>query len=524
MRLKSWIGSLAVLYTCSFATCNRIHNSNKDAPAFGVFQDQVPVLKGKPDNQVIRIQIPASGNIAQRLTVVNISLKGTTNIKDIKALRLYYTGIATGFRNRNLFASATPATGIITLFGSLELKPGNNNLWLSVELDEQASLEHRIDAVVNSIVVNGKQLTRSTDFAGISQRIGIALRKSGDDKVNTYRIPGIVTTKAGTLISVYDIRYDNSADLQGDIDVGMSRSTDGGKTWEPMQRIMDPGTWGNKPQSQNGIGDPSVLVDRQTGTIWVAALWLHGYPGQRAWTASKPGLSPDKTGQVMLTRSSDDGKTWSPLINITEQVKNPGWQLCFQGPGTGITMQDGTLVFPAQFKDSTQLPHATIMYSRDKGLTWHMATAAYPNTTEAQVTELEPGTLMLNMRDNRGGSRTIYTTRDLGKTWTEHPSSRSALIEPVCNAALLRHEYKGQTVLFFVNPNDTSGRNHMTIKASMDMGLTWPLSQQLLVDELMGNGYPTLTAIDEDHLGLLYESSQANLVFERINIREILRK
>ena len=44
----------------------------------------------------------------------------------------------------------------------------------------------------------------------------------------------------------------------------------------------------------------------------------------------------------------------------------------------------------------------------------------------AQVAELEPGTLMLNMRDNRGGSRAVYTTKDLGKTWKEHESSRTA--------------------------------------------------------------------------------------------------
>jgi hypothetical protein len=61
-------------------------------------------------------------------------------------------------------------------------------------------------------------------------------------------------------------------DLQEDIDVGMNRSTDGGQTWEPMKVIMDMGEWGGRPQIENGIGDPAVLVDRHTNTIWVAAL------------------------------------------------------------------------------------------------------------------------------------------------------------------------------------------------------------------------------------------------------------
>ena len=68
---------------------------------------------------------------------------------------------------------------------------------------------------------------------------------------------------------------------------------------------------------------------------------------------------------------------------------------------------------------------------------------------------------MLNMRDNRGGSRAVATTKDLGKTWTEHPSSRSALQEPVCMASLIKVNAKdnitGKDLLLFSNPNTTKG-------------------------------------------------------------------
>src|SRR5699024_11375756 len=98
----------------------------------------------------------------------------------------------------------------------------------------------------------------------------IALRQPGDDEVASYRIPGLVTTNEGTLIAAYDIRYEDAGDLQGNIDVGISRSTDGGRSWEPMQVIMDMDEWGGLSEDQNGVGDPSILVDDQTGTIWVA--------------------------------------------------------------------------------------------------------------------------------------------------------------------------------------------------------------------------------------------------------------
>ena len=72
-----------------------------------------------------------------------------------------------------------------------------------------------------------------------------------------------------------------------------------------MKTIMD---MGDDPDwHYDGIGDPAILVDQQTGTIWVAATWSHG---NRSWRGSGQGLSPDETGQLMLVRSDDDGETW----------------------------------------------------------------------------------------------------------------------------------------------------------------------------------------------------------------------
>ena len=291
----------------------------------------------------------------------------------------------------------------------------------------------------------------------------------------------------GTLLGVYDVRYNSSVDLQEYVDVGLSRSTDGGKTWEKMRLPLSFGEYDGLPAAQNGVGDPSILVDTQTNTIWVVAAWTHGMGNQRAWWSSHPGMDMYKTAQLVMAKSTDDGKTWSKPINITDQVKDPSWYFLLQGPGRGITMSDGTLVFPTQFIDSTRIPNAGIMYSKDRGKTWKMHNLARTNTTEAQVVEIEPGVLMLNMRDNRGGSRAVAITKDLGKTWTEHPSSRKALQEPVCMASLIQDGAKDNVldkdILLFSNPNTTKGRNHITIKASLDGGVTWLPEHQLMLDE-----------------------------------------
>jgi hypothetical protein len=106
-------------------------------------------------------------------------------------------------------------------------------------------------------------------------RIGIAVRKHNNDNVHSYRIPGLVTTNNSTLLASYDVRRDSRRDLQGSIDIGINRSTDGGSTWEPMVIALDMGEGGGLPQKFNGISDAALLVDKNTGVIFAAGLWMY---------------------------------------------------------------------------------------------------------------------------------------------------------------------------------------------------------------------------------------------------------
>jgi sialidase-1 len=389
---------------------------------------------------------------------------------------------------------------------------------------------------------DGSRIKLSRSESDPEIRLGRVLRAAGQDNCDTYRIPGLVTTNAGTLIAVYDSRYNNSKDLQEDIDIGMSRSTDGGQTWEPMKIIIDMGEYGGLPEKLNGIGDPSILYDHFTNTVWVAALWMSGSSAKKMlWRASQPGMTPEETGQFILVKSTDDGLTWSDPVNITSQIKDPAWQLLLQGPGRGITMSDGTLVFPAQFKADIGVNaidggkytcHSTIVFSKDGGNTWHIGTGAKSNTTEAQVVELSDGSLMLNMRDDRNrtdkgpaNGRAVAVTRDLGLTWSVHPSSNGALPEPNCMASLIAADLNVngsmKKVLLFSNPDDKHARTHITVKASFDEGLTWPRDKQLEIYSPECFGYSCLTVIDQNTLGILYEGTR-EIFFQRITLDSFL--
>lgn len=516
-------------------------------------QSKTPILIERHDNPLFYIKLKSNnGGVMNNVT---LSFGKDVNLKEIASLKLYYGGTeAPQIRDNNRFApqdymtSMTPGKTLeanksyslllnevkkldrtITLNLNKRLFPGINYFWISLRMKRDASLDSKVSMTIDNIDVNGaKAPMNNVTVNPIEFRLGTGVRHAGDDGSASFRIPGLVTTNYGTLLGVYDVRYNSSVDLQERVDVGLSRSTDKGQTWEKMRIPMSFGEEGGLPSSQNGVGDPSILVDEKSNTVWVVAAWCHGMGNQRSWWSSHQGMDKYITAQLMLVKSEDDGKTWSKPINITSQVKKPEWFFLLQGPGRGITMSDGTLVFPIQFIDETRVPNAGIMYSKDNGKSWNIHNLARTNTTESQVVEIEPGVLMLNMRDNRGGSRAVSITNDLGRTWTEHSSSRKALREPVCMASIINAKAEdnvlGKDLLIFSNPDTTSGRNHITIKVSLDKGATWLPEHQVMLDENEGWGYTCLTLVDKETVGILYESSVAHMTYQRVKLKDLINE
>lgn len=479
-----------------------------------------PVLKRLSANATLRLLVNVPPG---REATVYKKIRCTINndaLAMVQKIDVYMPGTES-FSPTNLIASHTPASSTFEIPINKTLSIGYNYIWISVVLKSDAGISSPVEIHCTGIDDDGGKTIVPTEANYNYKKLsGSAVRIAGDDNVNTYRIPGIVQTAAGTLIAVYDIRYVSNVDLPGNIDVGMSRSTDGGKTWEPMRVIMDMGA----PQDNNGVGDPAILFDNATNKIWVAALWSKG---NRSIAGSIGGISPDSTGQFVLTSSSDDGLTWQDPYTITPQVKNPAWKIFFNGPGSGITMQDGKLVFAAQYWDENKMPFSTLIYSADHGANWvGKILGPKSNTTEAQVVETQPGKLMLNMRDNRGSFRSVATTTNMGTTWTEHTTSYSALPDPVCQGSLIKAKVKVagtmKDVLFFSNPNTSSGRYNITIKASLDMGETWLSINQLLIDERNCYGYSSLVKIDENTIGILYEGVK-DLYFVRVPVSSIIK-
>lgn len=470
-------------------------------------QPVLPVLTMKEINPVLKIEVIRENPTDYSVQDICLSLQGTTDINDIEQICLYEAD-KTGMLNpKSSICKPVPALEKVVLKTNLPVSTDTVSLWVSLKLKDRVDLSHRVDVSCQEITTSLGKVAVAAGATTSPLRVGVAVHQHMQNNVHTARIPGLATSKKGTLLAIYDARYESSRDLQGHMDIGLNRSTDGGKTWQPMQVAMDMKEWGGLPEKYNGVSDANILIDDQTGDIYIAGLWMHGVLDgntgkwiegltqdstrwMHQWRArgSQPGLGVKETSQFLITKSTDDGLTWSEPVNIT--------------------------------------------YSKDGGKTWITSNPAYSNVTECMAVQLPDGSIMLNMRDNRNhgnkeeNGRRICTTSDLGQTWTEHPTSRKALIKSTCMASIHKHVYQQdgeeKTLLLFANPESYSERNHLTLKVSFDNGNTWPAEKKILLDEYDSYGYSCITSVDDNTIGILYESSQADMVFQQVKLNELL--
>ncbi len=448
----------------------------------------VPAFIGRGD--LSQGKVMCTSDVTKAADTFTLKLEG--NVKNVKSIRL---GLTKGRINPE---------GSVTF--TVPVREGACDYTLFIEPSEKANL-------MDKIVLEGTPIRIGSCVTWPNQLIVDAGRKS-----KNFRIPGIVETPNGTLVAVFDNRFNHAGDLPADITVGVSISRDKGTTWSAIRTAMD---YKNLPGG-HGIGDPTILVDPSNGRIWVAALRAPN-SGHPIWTSEKGTTSPEKCGQFILAYSDDNGVSWSKPINITEDVKRladpdtADWGLLFQGPGAGIAMKDGTLVFPAQIwgHRGGAPHHGVLVYSKDHGKTWTSSKAMPWGGSESTVAELPDGSLIFNTREG-GGPRTRITaiTKDLGETWTKLETDPLRQPGNLCQAAYLA---VGDD-LYFSNPN-SGGRNTMTLRKSTDGGVTWPKS--IVYDPRNCAGYSSLCPVDKDSIGVIYEGDSNYHYFLRIPLEDL---
>lgn len=341
---------------------------------------------------------------------------------------------------------------------------------------------------------------------------------AGQDGYALYRIPGIVTTKRGTILAYCEARRSDRGDW-GAIDILLRRSTDGGRSWSAQTNIAHvPG-----PKAKNPVALAQKLAT----------------PGEV--TYNNPVAIPDANGAVhflfcleyarcFYLRSDDDGASWSKPVEITAAFDRfrpeYDWKVLATGPGHGIQLRTGRLVVPVWLSLGTgghaHRPSVTsVIYSDDLGRTWSRGDIAGPNEGEWNIpnetcaVQLADGGVLLNMRSESKANRRLLTTSRDGVTGWSKLQFHDQLLEPICMASMVRlSEAPARNRLLFSNPDNLAradgkeapgkgrDRKNVSVKLSYDESVTWPVSKSV---EPGFSGYSDLAVANDGTILLFYE-------------------
>lgn len=305
-----------------------------------------------------------------------------------------------------------------------------------------------------------------------------------NDAVSCYRIPSIVTAPNGDLVAAVDERVPSCGDLRWskDINIVIRRSTDMGKTWSAIERVVD------FPFGQSA-SDPSMIVDTDTKEILLFYNFMD--------------LEKEKDVYYLhYTKSSDNGKTWSKPVDITSQITKPEWNNDFKfiTSGRGIYTRTGKILHC--MVNLNKGMH--VFGSDDHGKTWYLIDTPVTPADESKIVELEDGNWMINSRVNGKKMRFVHISSDQGQSWKTRAEPQ--LVDPGCNASIIRYTSRkdgaDKNRLLFSNAKTQDARTNMTVRISYDEGETWSEGKEIYAGS---SAYSSLTVLSNGNIGLLFE-------------------
>jgi sialidase-1 len=325
-----------------------------------------------------------------------------------------------------------------------------------------------------------------------------------------YRIPGIVTTRKGTILAYTEARRTGNGDWDT-IDIVMRRSTDGGKNFTPQRVIAHaPGKIERSPvaieRKQSRPDDitynnPVAIADRNGAVHFLFCL---------------------EYMRAFYMRSDDDGETFSTPAEITSAFDafrpEYAWRVLATGPGHGIQLKSGRLLVPVWLSLGTagngHHPSVNATIYSDDGKTWHRgdiavaSTPEFPDPNESAAAQLRDGTVMLNVRtEAKENRRTVVVSKDGATHWSQ-PRLDQSLPDPICFASIVRF----RNHLLFVNPDNltradgkdlrSKDRINLTVRLSNDGGAHWIAKRTI---EPGATGYADLAVMPDGTILCFYE-------------------
>jgi hypothetical protein len=207
-----------------------------------------------------------------------------------------------------------------------------------------------------------------------------------------------------------------------------------------------------------------------------------------------------RNGEVRLVRSSDEGKTWSAPLQVTDPADNVVIE-----NGHVIRLRSGRILVPVALHNPPLGFHGTVMFlmSDDDGQTWFEASRRLNGPSpewsesglqEPMAFETEEGRIRTFARTDLGCQYEMYSD-DGGITWTD-PMPNRQFTSP-CSPMMMKKAGKYTIVLINPIPRYTTAtygivddRSPLLCMASEDGGKTFPIMHA--IDNRLHCCYPDL--------------------------------
>lgn len=269
--------------------------------------------------------------------------------------------------------------------------------------------------------------------------------------------------------------------------IAFRRSDDGGASWFPTQWLVQ------SDGTNDNLSLGSVVVDKRSGAV----LLQWGGCVHCSCTGNVPKPAPGECnelsprGNVKQIRSTDEGKSWSDVRDISSQVlqRHPIFKL---GEGSGLQLPSGDLIVCGRFSSlgkegcgGGRSPARSVaavgsggncgsgcIASTDGGIHWTRR-GGVPATAELEDNECEPallknGSILLNMRD--GAGRLLALSNDKAMSFINVRPVHD--LSPVADCqGSMQAVSDGQ--LIFTAPAGSAKRRNLSMAVSNDHGSSW---------------------------------------------------
>ena len=373
------------------------------------------------------------------------------------------------------------------------LTADTSHLWITADISDTAKEGNRICLTLKQLQTNNGAYPLD-----IHTEREILLRRRvlycpGDFDSKFFRIPAIITAKDGTLVTATDRRKYNNNDLPEDIDIILNYSSRGGQFWGgPAFLALGRGVG-------KGFGDCALAHTRDEGGLIAVYVGGAGF-----WLST-----PNEPQRLYCRRSTDNGLSWSPAVDITHYLYGPDcpdtirrkWWGAFCASGNGLLTSTGRILFVAAVREGEAWSaNDYVLYSDDNGETWQCSQRACTGGDEAKVVELRDDRILMSIRHQ--GERWFNISEDGGVTWRDTVFAGKGITAPACNGDIIRYDRKDGTSVLLHSLPIGDKRENVAVMLSYDEGKSWSLGRVIVP---YSAAYSSLCILPDGTIGMYVE-------------------